>query len=247
MKVTCIGSAGGYPLAGLPTTSYLVSASQGDYHLLVDAGSGSALAIEQYLDVNDLDAVWLSHDHPDHSADIGIFQHLFFLKKPASKKGLIPIYLNVNSKLWPNMMTEAATEPRPYAIGQTLDLGPFKASFIKTTHPVECAAIKLEETATGKVLVYTADSGWQDSLVDFAKGADVLIADTNFPNERGTNPIHMTAEEVARLANQAQVQQLLVSHIPPQADAALIMNQVKAAANESVTVSQAEPGGTWQW
>lgn len=247
MKVTCIGAAGGYPLDGQGTSSYLVSSTDRTYHLLVDAGSGSALAIEQYIEVNDIDAVWLSHDHPDHSADIGIFQHLFFLKKPASSKGQIPVYLNQNSVLWPIMMKDPSTEARPYQIDESLELGPFKATFIQTTHPIECAALRLEEVETGKLLVYTADSGWQDSLVDFAKGADLLIADTNFPNERGRNPIHMTAEEVAHLGELAKVQALVVSHIPPQADGELIMQQVKDAAPENMTVIKAQPGNVWEW
>ena len=76
MKLRVIGCAGGYPLGENGTSSYLLSSSDNDYHVLLDAGSGSALAIEKYLDVNLLDAVVLSHDHPDHVADIGIFQHL---------------------------------------------------------------------------------------------------------------------------------------------------------------------------
>lgn len=241
MKLYCIGSAGGYPLGDNGTTSYVVTSSDGAYHLLLDAGSGSALAIEEYIPVNDLDAVWLSHDHPDHSADMGIFQHLFFLKKPASKKGLIPVYMNKNSSLWPIMMTDASTEPRQYLIEEPMDMGPFKASFIKTTHPVECAAIRLEEKSTQKVLVFTADSGWQDSMVDFAKNADVLIADTNFPAAKGRNTIHMTSTEVATLANMAKVKQLVVSHIPPQADGDQIMSEVTMALQPTINIIKAVP------
>lgn len=241
MKLYCIGSAGGYPLGDNGTTAYVVTSTDGQYNLLLDAGSGSALAIEHYLPVNDLDAVWLSHDHPDHSADIGIFQHLFFLKKPASQKGLIPVYMNKNSSLWPLMMTDASTEPRQYLIEEPMEIGPFKASFIKTTHPVECAAIRLEEKLTGKVLVFTADSGWQDSLVEFSKGADVLIADTNFPAEKGRNAIHMTSTEVATLANMALVKQLVVSHIPPQADGDQIMFEVQMAIDLSINIIRAVP------
>lgn len=247
MKLYCIGSAGGYPMGDNGTTSYVVTSSDGDFRLLIDAGSGSALAIEHYLPVNDLNAVWLSHDHPDHSADVGIFQHLFFLKKPASQNGTIPIYLNENSNLWPIMMTDASTEPRAYKIDQVLEIGPFKATFIKTTHPIECAAIRLEEVSTGKVLVFTADSGWQESLVEFAQGADLLIADTNFVSDFGRNVLHMTSTEVAQLANMANVKQLVVTHIPPQTNADLIMSEVQAEINEKIKVSRALPKTEWEF
>lgn len=241
MKLYCIGSAGGYPLGDNGTTSYVVSSSDNQFHLLLDAGSGSALAIEKYLPVNQLNAVWLSHDHPDHSADIGIFQHLFFLKKPASTNGMIPVYLNKNSNLWPIMMSDDSTQAIAYDIAEKLDFGPFEATFIQTTHPVECAAIRLVEKATQKVLVFTADSGWQQSLVDFVAGADMLIADTNFTSERGTNALHMTSTEVATLANLAKVKQLVVTHIPPQADAQQIMSEVHAVIDENIVVTQAVP------
>lgn len=248
MKLICIGSAGGYPMGDNGTSSYLVSSTEGDYHLLLDTGSGSALALEEIFPVNELDAIWLSHDHPDHSADLGIFQHLFFLKQPAPREGkIIPIYLNEHSVLWPLMVEFNTTKPVSYQINQVLDLGPFEATMIKTTHPIECAAIRLKEKSTGKTLVYTADSGWQDSLIDFAQGADVLVADANFPSERGRNPIHMTAEEVAYLANQAQVRRLIVTHIPPQADGEKIMGQVEAVLNQEIALDRAYPKQVWEW
>lgn len=52
MKLRIIGCAGGYPLGDNGTSSYLLSSTAEDYHVLIDAGSGSALAIEKYLDVN---------------------------------------------------------------------------------------------------------------------------------------------------------------------------------------------------
>ncbi|MBK0347126.1 MBL fold metallo-hydrolase [Aerococcaceae bacterium zg-ZJ1578] len=247
MKLYCIGSAGGYPMGDNGTTSYVVTSTDEQFHLLLDAGSGSALAIEHYLPVNQLNAVWLSHDHPDHSADIGIFQHLFFLKKPASEHGMIPIYLNENSKLWPIMMDDASTKALPYRIQEPMTIGPFKVQFIQTTHPVECAAIRLEEESTGKVLVYTADSGWQDSLVEFAMGADVLVADTNFSRSFGQNVLHMTSEEVATLANRAKVKHLVVTHIPPQTDAEQIMAEVTEVANATIKVSRALPRAEWEF
>lgn len=229
------------------TTSYVVTSTDGQFRLLIDAGSGSALAIENYLSVNDLNAVWLSHDHPDHSADIGVFQHLFFLKKPGNTSGMIPVYLNENSKLWPIMMRDVTTEPRVYRIDELLEIGPFKASFIKTTHPIECAALRLEEKETGKVFVFTADSGWQDSLVEFAKNADVLLADTNFISERGRNELHMTSTEVAQMANLAAVKHLIVTHIPPQTDAEVIMREVRETLESHINVSQALPRTEWEF
>ncbi|UUX33710.1 MBL fold metallo-hydrolase [Fundicoccus culcitae] len=241
MKIYCIGCAGGYPMDGHGTTSFVVTDTAGEYHLLMDAGSGSALNIEKYIDVSELDAIWLSHDHPDHAADIGIYQHLLKLKKPAPKKIPVPIYVHPNSVYADWLVEDKESKPVVYQPDTHLDLGPFRARFIRTTHPVECYAIRLTERETGKAFVFTADSGWQDSMVEFAHDADLLIADTNFSNELGRNAIHMTAEEVATLANKANAKKLVASHIPPQAETGLILGQVTEALNDSIEFYACRP------
>lgn len=245
MKIYCIGCAGGYPMDGQGTTSFVVTDSTGNYHLLIDAGSGSAINIEKYMDVSELDAIWLSHDHPDHAADIGIYQHLLKLKKPAPKQTPVPIYVHPNSVYKDWLVDEKESKAVVYQPDAHLDLGPFRARFIKTTHPVECYAIRLTERETGKSFVFTADSGWQDSLVEFSENADLLIADTNFSNELGQNPIHMTAQDVATLANEANVKTLVASHIPPQAEVGIILGQVTEALNDGIEFYECRPTASY--
>lgn len=47
MKLTVLGYLGGYPDAGHATSTYLIES--GDYHLLMDLGSGGLLALEKVL------------------------------------------------------------------------------------------------------------------------------------------------------------------------------------------------------
>lgn len=246
MKLRVIGCAGGYPLGENGTSSYLLSSSDNDYHVLLDTGSGSALAIEKYLDVNLLDAVVLSHDHPDHVADIGIFQHLFLLKKPAPKTTPIPIYHYPESKVAPLLADDGSSLAKVFQPNGVLKLGPFDFTFIKTVHPLECYAMRMLERETGKVIVYTADSGWLEAMIAFANEADLLVADCNFSNEVGQNDKHFTAEEVARLANKAEVKALVPTHLPPQADKALILGQVMRDLDTTISLIEAYPGALYE-
>lgn len=246
MKLRIIGCAGGYPLGDNGTSSYLLSSTAEDYHVLIDAGSGSALAIEKYLDVNALDAVLVSHDHPDHVADLGIFQHLFLLKKPAPKKTPIPIYHYPDSEFAKLLADDGSSLAKPYQPKEVLHLGPFDVTFVRTVHPLECYAMRFEERETGKVIVYTADSGWSEAMIPFANKADLLVADCNFSNEMGRNDKHFTAEEVAKLANEAKVKALVPTHLPPQADQALIISQVVRDLNSSITLLEAYPGAVYE-
>ena len=91
MKLRCIGCAGGYPSLTNGTTSFLVLSEDESYCLLLDAGSGSAQAVQQLIEVNELNAIVLTHDHPDHVADVGIYQHLFMLRQPNALHAPVPI------------------------------------------------------------------------------------------------------------------------------------------------------------
>ena len=79
MKLTVLGYLGGYPDAGHATSTYLIES--GDYHLLMDLGSGGLLSLEQQFDPLKLDAVLLTHYHHDHIADVGVLQYYYQLRK----------------------------------------------------------------------------------------------------------------------------------------------------------------------
>lgn len=242
MKLRVIGCAGGFPMGDLATSSYLLTDNEETFHLLLDAGSGSLRALEQYIDPNHLQAIIVSHDHADHTGDIAILQHVFLLKKPQAAKLPIAFYFHPDSHYSSLMVDDAYSIVKNYSPGETLDLGPFEIEFKQTRHPVTCYAMRIKEKESGKVLVYTADSGWQEDLVDFCQGADLLVADCNFTNEIGSNDYHMVSQETAQLANLAQVKKLIPTHIPPQADKGLILQQVTEALDSKVELQEIYPG-----
>lgn len=245
MKLTVIGCAGGFPYNKQATSCYLLTDSQNDFPILLDAGSGSILELEDYLIPTELKAVVVSHDHPDHTADVGALQHVLALRQPMPEHLPIPIYFHPNSNYAKLLEDDKGSMIESYRPEGTLYLGPYQVTFQRTVHPVECYAIRFEEKDTGKVFVYTADSAWTEELIDFSREADLLLADTNFSNELGENEVHMTAREVATLANEAKVKQLIPTHIPPQADRALILKQVSQELKSSISMWESYPGAVF--
>ena len=226
------------------TTAFVVSSQDRSYHILLDAGSGAARALENYLDVLELNAVIVSHDHADHVADLGTIQHLLMLKPSGAKHAPVPIYLHDQSVFPPLAIEDKTSQLLSYREDSVLECGPFRVSFCQTVHPLPCYAMRVEEMETGQVLVFTADTGWCPELIDFSQGAHVLIADSAFTNERGRNEIHMTASEVAQLANQAHVQTLIASHMAPHADQTLILQQIAADLSADINLVHCQPGLT---
>jgi len=63
-------------------------------------------------------------------------------------------------------------------------------------------------------IVFSSDqTGTDPKFIDFAKGADVLIMHLALPAGAKNNPLHAAPEVVGRVAQQAHVGRLLISHI----------------------------------
>ena len=66
MQLTALGIYGPYPKAGdHACSSYLVQTENAN--IVMDFGSGALTRLLNKIDVNDLDAIVLSHSHFDHT------------------------------------------------------------------------------------------------------------------------------------------------------------------------------------
>lgn len=213
MELTILGYYGGYPAKGVGTSGYLLQS--GDYNLMLDAGSGTLLALQKVIDPLQLDALLLTHYHHDHIADVGPLQYEWQLATGSRKQPVLPIYghtedpLNFAALTWPNATQGVAYDPE-----RTLTLGPFVITFMRTVHPVPTYAVKVTEVATKHTLVFTADSALMPELATFAEHADLLMVDTNFYDHHTGKKWHMEAGQAGMLARQAQVKTLLLTHLP---------------------------------
>lgn len=212
MKLTVIGYWGGYPAPESATSSYLLE--KDDFTLVIDAGSGALSRLQKYKHVLDIDAVILSHYHHDHVADIGVLQYAWLVQSyVVGNRDILPIYAHTEDREGFERLTHEFTEGVAYNPNETLEIGPFSITFLKTKHPVPCYGMRITDGES--TLVYTADSSYQDEWIPFAKDADVLITDCNFYKEQdGSQAGHMTSVEGATIAKQANVKELILSHLP---------------------------------
>lgn len=238
MKLTILGCMGAYPSNGQATSAYLVESD--GFSLLIDVGSGAFTNLAKVMEPTRLDAVLLTHYHHDHIADLGVLQYAFQLKPLLEQlpKKELTIYGHHQSPEFerltmPNVSTGVAYNP-----DDVLRIGPFKITFLKTIHPVVCYAIRIEDKVTGRSLVFTADSGYLADFITFAKGADVLLADGMFLNGAENSLTHMTAGEVGKIAELAQVKQLIITHLPVHHWDQLLMQAKEAAPNVSVSLAK---------
>ncbi|MCJ8005947.1 MBL fold metallo-hydrolase [Lederbergia wuyishanensis] len=227
MELTVIGHWGGYPKAGEASSGYLLTHE--GFNLLVDCGSAVLSQLQMYIKPEELNAVILSHYHADHIADIGVLHHALLIGKYVSGYDRnLSIYGHSKDPDGLSSLTyKDITTGIAYDKDNFIHIGPFKIEFIRTKHPVACYAMRI--TCEGKTLVYTADTSYFDELVEFSMDADVLLAESNFyKGMDGASAGHMTSEEAGRLAKKANVDTLVLTHLPHFGD----LNQLKAEAAE---------------
>lgn len=220
LGLTVFGCSGTHPKAGVACSSYLVEAD--GHRLLLDCGNGSLVNLQQRIDVAALDGLLLSHLHPDHFADIyGLYYALRFHRDgPRS----LPVYAPAGAEAHIGQLLDSYDELskicgfRTVAAGDRLESGPLSLELFPGDHPVESLAVRI--TAGDRTLAYSGDSGPTPGLVDCARGADLFLADCTWLERDGPHPasLHMTGAQAGKVAAEAGVRSLLVTHVFPAND-----------------------------
>jgi ribonuclease BN (tRNA processing enzyme) len=213
MKVTVIGYWGGFPGKNEATSGYLVE--HDNFSLLVDCGSGVLSQLQNYISIENLDGVIISHYHHDHIADIGPLQYGRLVRTMLGESDKpLPIYgHNLDGVQFSKLTYKNYTTGVFYKHSKPLQIGPFTITFLETKHPVPCYAMRI--SAGESSIVYTADSSYIQSFIPFSKEADLLICECNFYAEQdGSSAGHMNSLDAAKIANEANVEEMLLTHLP---------------------------------
>lgn len=230
MHLTVLGFSASYPAPGTACAGYLVSCE--DTKVLVDCGNGVLSKLGQVTDPLGLDAIVVTHAHPDHVADIYSVQAML---RYAPEGPAPPLSLYGPDDLLERvscLLSEHGTEQLAEAFsfeafrpGIEIRVGDIRITPFTACHGVETFALRIEG-ASG-TLGYTADSAYCEELVRAAEGADLLVADATLPDVFAGAAPHMTGAEAGRVAFEAGVGKLLLTHLWPTADADEILREAR--------------------
>ncbi|EHJ53306.1 MBL fold metallo-hydrolase [Streptococcus macacae] len=254
MKLTTLGCWGAYPYKDGGTTSYLLTGEDG-FQLLIDAGSRAVTELEKEISPLDLDAVIISHYHPDHVADLGVLRHYFQLyPKHLWEPKVLPIYgHDEDAYEFAKLTLEGVSKGSAYDVDGLEQIGPFDITFIKTVHPVPCYAFRIVERKTGQVFVFTGDTGYFEGLAEFVTGADLFLADVYLYEGNENHPAHLTTKEAGQIASAAGVKRLVLTHMPPlppkditpDNHLEILRSQTESYSN-GISVELAKPHKSWE-
>ena len=240
MRLTVIGGSGGYPGGGRPCSGYLVEAD--GFTLLIDPGYGVATA----LSIGDglrFDAVFVSHAHPDHCADLNpILRARAWADHPLPPLPVhaLPGALDAVLALDRPELLAGSYVLRDLHPGGELSIGPFQILTAPLPHPRPNLGFRF--SIGRRSLVYTGDCGPSEELIHLADGADLLLAEASYD---GTVPPEnvgslSSAADVGREAATGGVQRLVLTHLMPKTNEAAAM--AAAARYFASPIAVARPG-----
>jgi len=244
VRITVIGCSGSFPGPDSPSSCYLLEAE--GFRLLLDVGSGALGALQQHASLDDIDAVCVSHHHPDHCLDIcGFWVARTF--DPHRWYPRIPVYGPAGTA---RRMAQAYGMDEDPGMTEAFDfvtlaagkreIGPFQVTLAHMNHPVETFGFRVEHA--GRVLAYSADTGTCPALVDLASQADVLLCEASYLSGPDPRPdMHLTARQAAEHAARAGAGQLILTHLVPWNDKQRTLAEASASSFDG-PISLAAPG-----
>jgi len=223
MELTVLGCNGPFPEAGEACSGYLLRS--GGHCLLLDCGSGVLGKLAMHVPFAALDGLVLTHLHADHMSDALVLRYaLEFARQSGERTQPLPLWRPSEPAVWAGLLEGTPVfETREPESGT---IGPWSLYFLAVRHPVPAFAVRAE--TGGKALVYTGDTNLCPELADFARGADLLLADAAFPLERWRAELpHMSAWHAGELAAKAGAGRLLLTHFAPGSDRDRLLGQAR--------------------
>ncbi len=242
MRVTVVGCSGSFPGPDSPASCYLVEAD--GFRLVLDLGNGALGHLQRYVGLFDVDAVCLSHLHPDHCLDMCPYW-VVRTYAPYGARPRIPVYGPAGTAH--RLALASGLDPVPGMTGAfdflTLSpghckIGPFKVTTDHVNHPVETFGFRIEHA--GRVLAYSGDTGQTDVLCELARSADVVLCEASFLEGQDLRAgLHLTGRQAAEHAARAGAGQLVLTHLVPWNDPAVTLAEATSVFLGPVSLAAA--------
>jgi ribonuclease BN (tRNA processing enzyme) len=225
-----LGGDGAFPSPGGACSGYLVE--HAGFHLLVDPGYATFPRLVQHLSAERVDAVVVTHGHPDHCADLNPLLRSRALREtpcPPLPVYSLPDSLGAVLALDRVGMLDTAILRHEFDPGDHLTVGPFHVATWSLPHSRPNAGIRL--SVDEEVLAYTGDTGPSPNLLPLARSADLYLAEATYADEVEASmaPYLSSARQAGEVAEEARVRRLVLTHLWPGED----RDQVEHAARQA--------------
>lgn len=240
MRLTVLGSGASYPGAGRACAGCLVQTM--DASVLLDCGNGVIGNLACVMDPTELDALVISHGHPDHFADVyALYAALRYRPEgPAAPLSLWSppgVLERVGAALGDNGVGELS---QAFEVNELLACRPWDVGDISLVpHPVDHIpyTFALFLAAGEATMCYTADTRLGAAVRKAAEGAATVVAEATLPEQYSGRAAHMTPSEAATLAEDVGAKTLVLTHLWPTVDRAAALRDARSRFSGRVIVA----------
>lgn len=207
-QVIFLGTNGWYDSGTGNTISVLEKTEK--FNIILDAGNGIS-KLKRYIDHNKRSFLFISHFHLDHVEGLHTLclnrfpKGLNFILQEGGTGLLNQLMRNPYIMPLSDMPFESVITEVPACAGEL----PFKASFLEMCHAPVTQGMRME--IDGKTLAYCLDTGYCENAVRLAENADLLIIECTLKSG-SSSKTHLNPELCARIAREAGVRKLLLTH-----------------------------------
>ena len=209
----------------------------------LDAGPGTLANLQESSSLDEIDAVVITHAHPDHWLEMPIVANALLWYE---KRTPLPVYSNAHTAAAARDLIgediDAAFDWQIIDADSTVTIGDQQWTFAEAEHYVPTLATRVD--CGGESIVFTSDTGVGFSLqpmVERSGPIDLAIIESTFLNRsEHVGVLHLAADEAGALAEAATVTKVLLTHQAPREDRQAHLS--KAAAKFSGEIVLAEVG-----
>jgi ribonuclease BN (tRNA processing enzyme) len=224
-RLVVLGSCGAWPEPGRACSGFLLE--HAGARVVLDLGYGTLprlLALLGSGSADGLDAVIVTHAHPDHMVDLhGLLRARWFGHRSAPP---LPLYCPE-----PVMTRLAALEDDgPEVVRRAFDwhplpaaprpVGPFRLESMLLPHYLPNSGVRL--SAPGLTVAYTGDTGPDPRLADLGRDADLFLVDATDRGQQPATPaaspgpaMNLAGPEAGSAAAAARASRLMLTHFWP--------------------------------
>ena len=241
MDLLVVGAGAAYPdRPGTASSTYVVA--HGGAWLCLDLGQGGFAGLAGRVEPSTLEAVVVSHLHPDHFIDLVALRHYlrYEFEPPRRMRVFAPAGLTarLDGLLAERGFTAAALDVEDRREG-VMRVGPFVLESMLVTHTDESYAVRVTpaEDHAAPGLVYTGDCGRAADVGGLVRPGDTLLTEVAFgPGPVPVGDLHLDGPAVGALAAATSPGRVLLTHLQMARDPAATIAAVSASYDGPVAL-----------
>jgi len=198
-----------------------ISVRSGETHVLLDVGASSLTAMQKLdLDPASVEAIIVTHLHGDHFGGIPFFildaqfrrgTRSLVLAGPAGVRERVlqamEVFFPGSSRIERKFETRFVEIPARTATS----VGAIGVTGYEVPHPSGAPAYALRVECGGKIIAYSGDGEWSESLVEAARGADLLICEAYYFEKIIRN--HLSYATLRQQRARLECRRLILTHM----------------------------------